>query len=81
MYKLGRLIAACALLMATFLIGNGLSTGSASAANCGLKPCSTVPQGSCQPSSSLTVLVKGTNVIAYVPKSSWSENTQRVLGL
>ncbi len=30
-----------------------------------------VPQGSCQPSSSLSVLVSGTNVISYVPKGSW----------
>jgi hypothetical protein len=59
MYKLGRLIAACALILAAFLIGNALSMGGASAANCGLKPCDVVPQGSCQPSSSLTVLVKG----------------------
>jgi hypothetical protein len=31
-----------------------------------------VPQGSCQPSSSLSVLVSGTNVISYVPKGAWS---------
>ncbi|HYY99249.1 MAG TPA: hypothetical protein VE642_11685 [Pyrinomonadaceae bacterium] len=30
------------------------------------------PPGSCQPSSSLSVLVTGTNVTAYVPKGSWS---------
>ena len=30
-----------------------------------------VPQGSCAPSSSLAVLVSGTNVIAYVPKGCW----------
>jgi len=29
------------------------------------------PQGSCQPSSSLSVLVSGTNVVSYVPKGSW----------
>lgn len=28
--------------------------------------------GSCQPSSSLSVLVSGTNVVAYVPKGNWS---------
>ena len=28
-------------------------------------------QGSCQPSSSLSVLVSGSNVVAYVPKGSW----------
>jgi hypothetical protein len=78
MYKLGRLIAACALILAAFLIGNALSMGGASAANCGLKPCDVVPQGSCQPSSSLTVLVKGTNVVAYVPKGSWDGSTTGV---
>jgi hypothetical protein len=31
-----------------------------------------VIQGSCQPSSSLSVLVSGTNVVAYVPKGNWS---------
>ena len=69
----GHPIAASALLMASFLASSALSTGGAFAAgpNCGLKPCTNpVPQGSCQPSSSLTVLVKGTNVIAYVPKGS-----------
>lgn len=30
-----------------------------------------VIQGSCQPSSSLSVLVSGTNVVAYVPKGNW----------
>jgi hypothetical protein len=30
------------------------------------------PSGSCQPSSSLTVLVSGTNAVAYVPKGNWS---------
>ncbi|MFS8087275.1 MAG: hypothetical protein ACMG6H_16700, partial [Acidobacteriota bacterium] len=30
-----------------------------------------VIQGSCQPSSSLSVLVSGTNVVAYVPKGHW----------
>src|SRR6185369_4489032 len=31
-----------------------------------------VVQGSCQPSSSLSVLVSGSNVVAYVPKGNWS---------
>ena len=31
-----------------------------------------VPSGSCAPSSSLIVLVKGHNVVSYVPKGSWS---------
>lgn len=30
-----------------------------------------VVQGSCQPSSSLSLLVSGTNVVAYVPKGNW----------
>lgn len=30
------------------------------------------PQGSCQPSSSLSVLVSGTNVVSYVPKGNWA---------
>jgi hypothetical protein len=34
----------------------------------------TVAQGSCQPSGSLSTLVSGTNVVAYVPKGSWSFN-------
>jgi len=35
------------------------------------------PQGSCQPSSSLTVLVTGTNVVAYVPKGNWAATLVR----
>jgi hypothetical protein len=31
-----------------------------------------VIQGSCQPSSSLSVLVSGSNVVAYVPKGNWA---------
>lgn len=31
-----------------------------------------VIQGSCQPSSSLSILVSGTDVVAYVPKGNWS---------
>ncbi len=30
-----------------------------------------LPQGSCQPSGSLSALVSGTTVVAYVPKGSW----------
>lgn len=29
------------------------------------------PPGSCQPSSSLSVLVRGTNVVSFVPKGAW----------
>lgn len=32
---------------------------------------SVVPVGSCQPSSSLSVLVSGTNVTSYIPKGNW----------
>lgn len=35
-------------------------------------PANPVVQGSCQPSSSLSVLVMGTNVVAYVPKGNWA---------
>jgi hypothetical protein len=31
-----------------------------------------VPQGSCAPSSSLSVLVSGSDVVSYVPKGAWS---------
>lgn len=34
-----------------------------------------VVQGSCQPSSSLSVLVSGPNVVSYVPKGSWAAGT------
>jgi hypothetical protein len=37
-----------------------------------------VPPGSCQPSSSLSALVSGTNVVAYVPKGSWAFGTTGV---
>ncbi len=37
-----------------------------------------VPQGSCQPSSSLSALVSGTNVTSYVPKGSWGGSTTGV---
>ena len=37
-----------------------------------------VVTGSCQPSSSLSVLVRGTNVTSYVPKGAWSTGTTGV---
>jgi hypothetical protein len=40
--------------------------------------CGRVSVGSCQPSSSLTVLVTGTNVVAYVPKGNWGSSTTGV---
>jgi hypothetical protein len=33
--------------------------------------CGAPPAGSCQPSSSLSVLVNGTNAVSYVPKGNW----------
>jgi hypothetical protein len=39
---------------------------------CGQPASTSPPPGSCQPSSSLSVLVSGSNVIAYVPKGNWS---------
>jgi hypothetical protein len=38
----------------------------------------TPPAGSCQPSSSLSVLVTGTNVTSYLPKGAWSFGTSGV---
>jgi hypothetical protein len=37
-----------------------------------------VQQGSCQPSSSVSALVSGTNVVSYVPKGSWDDLTTGV---
>jgi hypothetical protein len=36
------------------------------------------PPGSCEPSSSLSVLVQGSNVTSYVPKGSWSNSNTDV---
>jgi hypothetical protein len=38
---------------------------------CGQPASSVPPPGSCEPSSSLSVLVSGSNVISYVPKGNW----------
>jgi hypothetical protein len=40
-----------------------------------------VPQGSCQPSSSLSVLVSGTNVISYVPQGSWNVGSTGIVAV
>ena len=37
-----------------------------------------VPSGACLPASSLSVLIQGQNVIAYVPNGSWTVNTTGV---
>ncbi|MBV8905050.1 MAG: hypothetical protein JOZ22_15580, partial [Acidobacteriia bacterium] len=37
-----------------------------------------VPQGSCQPSSSLSALVTGKNVVSYVPKGRWGAGSTGV---
>jgi len=42
---------------------------------CGQPASSTPPPGSCQPSSSLSVLVSGSNVVSYVPKGSWGSGS------
>lgn len=39
------------------------------------------PTGSCQPSSSLSVLVSGTNVVAYVPKGNWAVTPTTGIGV
>ncbi len=42
---------------------------------CGQPASNTPPPGSCEPSSSLSVLISGTNVISYVPKGNWGSLT------
>lgn len=37
-----------------------------------------VPEGACQPSSSLSVLVTGTDVVSYIPKGAWGSATPGV---
>lgn len=46
-----------------------LTSGSEEISEAGSPP---PPPGSCEPSSSLALLVSGTNVTSYVPKGSWS---------
>ncbi|HEX3497502.1 MAG TPA: hypothetical protein VHT02_10105 [Methylocella sp.] len=72
-------IGKCAVLLLA------LSTGGdfAQAAICGFRVCGPpppppVPPGSCLPSSSLGVLVTGTNVVAYFPKGAWDSSTTGV---
>ena len=80
MKKMSCSISICAVLLIA------LSTGGdfAQAATCGLRPCQTPPPpppppaGSCLPSSSLGLLVTGTNVVAYVPKGNWESSTTGV---
>ncbi|MGH6848605.1 MAG: hypothetical protein ACREC0_14585 [Methylocella sp.] len=67
----------CSISICTVLV-LALSAGGspALAALCGFRQCGPPPPpppppGSCEPSSSLTVLVTGTNVVAYVPKGNW----------
>ncbi len=54
----------------------------ADAAQCGIRTCPSptpvVPQGSCQASNSVSVLVSGSNVVAYVPQGSWSEGASGI---
>jgi hypothetical protein len=79
----------CSISICTVLL-IALSTGGhfAQAATCGLRPCGPPtpppppppppPTGSCQPSSSLGILVTGTNAVAYVPKGNWGSITTGV---
>jgi hypothetical protein len=79
MKKTSRSISICSVLLLA------LSTGGspALAAICGFRVCGPpkpppVPPGSCLPSSSLGVLVTGTNVVAYFPKGHWDGSTTGV---
>jgi hypothetical protein len=45
---------------------------------CGQPASSAPPPGSCEPSSSLSVLVSGSNVISYVPKGNWGSSATGV---
>jgi hypothetical protein len=45
---------------------------------CGQPASTSPPPGSCQPSSSLSVMVSGSNVLAYVPKGNWSTQVSGV---
>lgn len=78
MKKISHSIAMSTLFLTASAAAGALAADNASAPKtqrCGLRDCSSQPppppQGSCQPSSSLTVLVTGTNVVAYVPKGNW----------
>ena len=62
-----------------FVIGGATGGGGANytgsysgTGSCPVKEGVTPPQGSCQPASSLSALVTGTNVVSYVPKGNWS---------
>jgi hypothetical protein len=59
--SLGQQMVSDANILNTF--NNGLTTTACAVV--------TPPPGSCQPSSSLSVLVTGTNVVSYVPKGAW----------
>ncbi len=49
----------------------GFSKSDSKTDNYKLLPGNPIPQGSCQPSSSLSAMVIGTNVTSYVPKGNW----------
>lgn len=73
-------------ICAVFLIALSAGGAPAQAKFCGLRACGPKPPpppppGSCQPSSSLSVLVTGTNVVAYVPKGSWGGGATGVSAL
>jgi hypothetical protein len=63
---------ACAVILVGTATGCGGDSGGGggNVASAPLPP-PPPPPGSCQPSSSLSVLVTGANVVSYVPKSNW----------
>ena len=54
---------------------SGDSSNNGASSGCGKEPVSVIPSGSCEGSGSVSALVSGTNVTAYVPKGSWSGST------
>jgi hypothetical protein len=64
---------ACAVILVGTATGCGGDSGGGggNVASAPLPP--PPPPGSCQPSSSLSVLVTGANVVSYVPKGRWSD--------
>jgi len=62
-----------ALILIATAAGCGPDSGEGGGANIAAAPAPPPPPppGSCQPSSSLSVLVTGKNVVSYVPKGNW----------
>jgi hypothetical protein len=80
--ELCRKIAALGIKVGRSALARFLPQSPALAAFCGLRACGPPPPaaGSCQASSSLggSVMVLGTNVVAYVPKGAWDKSTTGV---